>query len=58
VVVSADTEVQVRPPASPLDLVDLPLAVLLAARLEGEQFHASRKPLQGGQQVLDLTRVA
>jgi len=35
-IVSPDAEVQVHPAALPLDLVDLALAVLLAARLERE----------------------
>jgi hypothetical protein len=45
-VVSSDAEVQVDPVALPLDLVDLALAVLLTARLEGQQLGVSRKGLQ------------
>jgi hypothetical protein len=45
--------VQVDAAALELDLVDLAFAILFAAGFEGEQFRVARKPLQGGQQVLD-----
>jgi hypothetical protein len=41
-VVSPDTEMQVHPAALHLHLVDLSLAVLLAACLEGEHLCVSR----------------
>jgi len=46
-VVSADAEVKVHPTALPLNLVDLALAVVFAARLEGEQLCVPRKRLEG-----------
>jgi hypothetical protein len=46
-VVSADAEVEVHPTALPLNLIDLALAVVFAARLEGEQFGVPRKRLEG-----------
>jgi hypothetical protein len=44
-VVSAGAQVQVDPAALPLDLVDLALAVVLAAGLEGEQLCVLRSPM-------------
>ena len=41
---------QVDPVALKLDLVDLALAVLLAARLEDQHLGVPRELLQGGQQ--------
>jgi hypothetical protein len=43
--------VQVDPAALPLDLIDLALAVVLAAGLEGEQLGVPRERLEGCQQV-------
>jgi hypothetical protein len=43
--------VQVDPAALELELVDLALAVILAAGLEREQFGISRELLQFGQQL-------
>ena len=50
-VVQAGAEVQVHPPALPLDLIDLALAAVLAAGLEGEQLRIPRECLEGCQQV-------
>jgi hypothetical protein len=50
-VIPAGAEVQVDSAALPLDLVDLALAVVLAAGLEGEHFHVLGEPLQSDQQV-------
>jgi hypothetical protein len=49
--VSSGPEVQVDPAALELELVDLALAVILAAGLEREQFGISRELLQFGQQL-------
>jgi hypothetical protein len=43
--------VQVHPAALPLDLIDLALAVVLAAGLKGQQFGVPRERLEGCQQV-------
>jgi hypothetical protein len=48
--VASSPEVQVDPATLELELVDLPLAVVLAAGLEREQFGISRELLQLGQQ--------
>ena len=50
-VVAAGAEVQVHPAALPLDLIDLALAVVLAAGLEGEQLGVPRERLEGCQHV-------
>jgi hypothetical protein len=52
-IVQSDSEVQVDPAPLPLDLVDLALAVLLAAWFEGEQFRLPRKLLEFGQHLSD-----
>jgi hypothetical protein len=46
-VVTADAEVQIHPAALPLDLIDLPLAVVLAASLESQQLRVSWERLEG-----------
>ena len=48
--VSPDAEMQVYSAALPLDLVDLALAVLFAASLEGKQLRLPREQLQFGKQ--------
>ena len=48
--VSSGPKVQVDPTALKLELVDLALAVILAAGLEREQYGISRELLQLGQQ--------
>jgi hypothetical protein len=48
--VAASPEVQVDPAALPLELVDLALAVVLAARLEGEDLQVAGEVLELGQQ--------
>jgi hypothetical protein len=48
--VASGPQVQVDPTALKLELVDLALAVILAAGLEREQFGISRELLQLGQQ--------
>ena len=42
---------QVDPVALPLDLVDFPLTVVLAAGLEGKQLGVTRERLEGCQHV-------
>jgi hypothetical protein len=42
---------QVHPAALPLNLVDLALAVLLTASLEGQQLGVSRESLEGRKHV-------
>ena len=49
--VPAGAEVQEHPATLPLDLIDLLLAVVLAAGLEGEQFRIPRERLEGCQQI-------
>jgi len=49
-IVASSPEVQIDPAALELELVDLALAVVLAAGLEREQFGISRELLQLGQQ--------
>jgi hypothetical protein len=48
--VASSPEVQIDPAALELELVHLALAVVLAARLEREQFGISRQLLQFSQQ--------
>ena len=48
--VAAGPEVQVDPAALELELVDLALAVLLAAGLEGEHLQVAGEVLQAGQE--------
>jgi molybdopterin-binding protein len=50
-VVSVGAEVQVHPPPCPLHLIDLALAHVLAAGLEGEQLRVPRERLKGGEHV-------
>jgi hypothetical protein len=50
-VIPAGAQVQVHPAALRLDLIDLALAVVLAAGLEGEQLRIPRERLEGGQHV-------
>ena len=50
-VVSPDAEMQLDPAALPLDLVDLALAVLLAARLERQHLRVLREVLQPSQHL-------
>jgi hypothetical protein len=47
---------EVHAAALPLDLVDLPFAVVFATGLEGEQLRVLGKPLQGSQQVTTVIR--
>jgi hypothetical protein len=49
--VAAGSEVEVDPAALELELVDFPLAVVLAAGLEGEDLQVAREALTLGQQV-------
>ena len=42
---------QVDPTALPLNLIDLPLAVVLATSLEGQQLGVPRERLEGCQHV-------
>jgi hypothetical protein len=51
-IIAAGAEVQVHPAALPLDLIDLALAVVLAAGLEGKQLRVARKYLEGSQQLM------
>ena len=44
-------QVQVDPAASPLDLIDLTIAVVLTAGVEGEQLGVPRERLEGDQHV-------
>jgi MFS family permease len=50
-VVPADAKVQVNPAPLPLDLIDLALAVIFAASLEGEQLRVPREGLERYQHV-------
>jgi hypothetical protein len=49
--VPAGAQVQADPAALPLDLIDLALAAILAAGLEGEQLRVPRKRLERCQHV-------
>jgi hypothetical protein len=49
--VAPNPGVQVHLAALPLNLVDLALAVVLAARLEGQQLSVLRQPLEASKQV-------
>jgi hypothetical protein len=50
-VVPADAKVQIHPAALKLELVDLALAVLLAAGLERQHLEVAGKMLQAGKEL-------